>query len=833
MNKKTCIIAAPFATRSGYGDHSRDIIRSLIQVKGDEWNIQLLSLPWGNCPMNSLTVNDNDLTERMIINKRNINIPDIWIQITIPSEFVAQGKYLNIGITAGIETTSFHPKWIQGSNNMDLIIVPSEHSKNVLINTSYEYEDKDGSKKKLKFNKNVEVLFEGLDENIFYKTNEIHKTVNDSLNDVKEKFAFLFVGHWLEGFIGQDRKDVGGLVHTFIESFKNKKDKPALILKTSGANFSEPDLYRIREKLNLITKETSVPIYLIHGDLSPNELNSLYNHNKIKAMVSFTKGEGFCVKDYTKVITQGGLKRIDNIQVGDKVLSHTGNFNKVTQTMNRNYSGYMYQIVPYGGHQMKEEKETFTPNHHIQIYNKGDNSFTWKPVSEVSKDEYVCYPLQNFESDSVINHVNIFDYINTRLITSNQHTSPVDDLFVENGVIKYNHTDKTEKIKPISNKLNLNDQFGKLVGYYLSEGWVSIDSGEIIFSLHENEEKSIAAEIIDSMNQCFGLTNYNIKKYSNKKAITVHFYSKIVSNFFKNFCGSNAKNKFISSVIYNAPFSFKSNLISSLLLGDGYITEKDVEIQLVNNNVLRSLRHILFGLEIISTYRIDTIRKEKKQYSGINFTGDINILKVINEKSFNKLINIINDNHSFCSYSYKKNKRENYIGGRSPFILEDKIVFPIKEINKEYFGGKVYNIAVENDESYTLENFVVHNCRPLLEFASIGKPVIVSNWSGQLTFLSPKYSVLLSGELHPVHQSAFNQEYMGEGSKWFTVNYDEAKRVLRDVYKNYDHYKKMAQKGISHYKGFTWEEMTNELGSILEKYKVPNQLSSDDITLPE
>ncbi len=161
---------------------------------------------------------------------------------------------MNIGITAGIETTSYHPKWIQGSNNMDLIIVPSEHSKNVLINTSYQYEDKNGNKRELKFNRNVEVLFEGIDKNVFYKTNTIHETINESLNNIKENFAFLFVGHWLEGVVGQDRKDVGGLIRTFIESFKNKKEKPALILKTSGANFSEIDLYRTTKKIRFFNK---------------------------------------------------------------------------------------------------------------------------------------------------------------------------------------------------------------------------------------------------------------------------------------------------------------------------------------------------------------------------------------------------------------------------------------------------------------------------------------------------------------------------------------------------------------------------------------------------
>lgn len=323
--KKTCIIAAPFATRSGYGDHSRDVIRSLIKTKEEEWEIKLLSLPWGNCPMNALSDNDGDLIDRMIVDKKNINIPDIWIQITIPSEFVRQGKNLNIGITAGIETTSFHPKWIQGANQMDLVLVPSKHSKQVLEETKYQYkDDKTGENKILQFDKKAEVLFEGVDKNVFYKTNEIHDTVNESLKEVEENFAFLFVGHWMPGLFGQDRKDIGGLINTFIQSFKNKKDKPALVLKISGANFSEIDLNQMYNSIKKIKREQDVSIYLLHGDLTSSEMNSLYNHPKIKAMVSFTKGEGF------------GRPLLEFANIGKPVIA--SNWSGQTDFLNSNYS---------------------------------------------------------------------------------------------------------------------------------------------------------------------------------------------------------------------------------------------------------------------------------------------------------------------------------------------------------------------------------------------------------------------------------------------------------------------------------------------------------------
>ena len=113
---------------------------------------------------------------------------------------------------------------------------------------------------------------------------------------VKEEFNFLFVGHWLQGEIGQDRKDVGMLIKTFLETFKNKKQRPGLILKTSSGNYSIMDRDSILDKIRAIEEsvEGDLPsIYLLHGELSDDEVNILYNHPKVKAHVSFTKGEGY------------------------------------------------------------------------------------------------------------------------------------------------------------------------------------------------------------------------------------------------------------------------------------------------------------------------------------------------------------------------------------------------------------------------------------------------------------------------------------------------------------------------------------------------------------
>ena len=135
-------------------------------------------------------------------------------------------------------------------------------------------------------------MFEGFTENDFGTDVVTHI---DILDGVKENFCFLFVGPWLKGDLGEERKNIGMMIKSFAMAFKNEKVKPALILKTSSATFSIIDREGIISKIrNALGNEYGkVPIYLIHGDMNPNELNALYEHPKVKAMLNFTKGEGF------------------------------------------------------------------------------------------------------------------------------------------------------------------------------------------------------------------------------------------------------------------------------------------------------------------------------------------------------------------------------------------------------------------------------------------------------------------------------------------------------------------------------------------------------------
>jgi len=298
--KKLMLICAPVTSRSGYGDHARDLTLSFI--KHDKYDVKIIDVPWGNCPRNALDKNntsDNDILCRILKEPRMDSQPDVYVDIRIPNEFQQYGK-VNIGVTAGIETTSVSSAWIEGCNKMDLIIVPSEHSKEGFVKALYEKMQTlpDGQQQKvgeLKLEKPIEVLFEGTDEDIYKPIKNVSLNLVD---DIKEDFCFLHVGMWGNGGFGEDRKDISKMIKVFYESFANKKKQPALVLKTNGATFSildrEECLKKINEIKSMFPKDWKLPnVYLLHGSLSTEEMNKLYNHPKVKSFVSFTHGEGF------------------------------------------------------------------------------------------------------------------------------------------------------------------------------------------------------------------------------------------------------------------------------------------------------------------------------------------------------------------------------------------------------------------------------------------------------------------------------------------------------------------------------------------------------------
>mgnify|MGYP000533574006 CR=1 FL=1 len=303
--KRSVVMIAPFNTRSGYGDHARSIYYSIMDR--DDLDIKCIDVKWGSTPRNHLrpeVKRHQKLLSTFVTQDQIKGQPDVVIDIRIPNEFIQGGK-INIGITAGVETDIVSTVFLEGMNKMNFNIVPSKFTADTFNRCIFDkmQDQQNGEKQKIgeiKNEKPIKVLFEGVDTDVYSpkEKHQLEKKLYGELDElIKEEFAYLHVGQWGQQGFGEDRKNIGVLIKSFLKAFSNIPNPPALVLKTNGANFSVLDKDNIKKKIqsvkDMFTGVKLPNIYLIHGDFTIEEMSTLYNHPKIGAFITCTHGEGF------------------------------------------------------------------------------------------------------------------------------------------------------------------------------------------------------------------------------------------------------------------------------------------------------------------------------------------------------------------------------------------------------------------------------------------------------------------------------------------------------------------------------------------------------------
>ena len=278
---KRIIVIGPALSQSGYGEQCRFALRAL-RSKPELFDVYLKPTSWGKTSW--LMPNDKDkewidpIIRKTIYYIQNGGQFDMSLQVTIPNEW-EKITPINIGYTAGIETTKVAPQWIEKSFLMDKIITISNHSKDVFLNTVYDATNEStGQRVKARCETPMDV---------------VHYPVRNHENAGSEfkldyDFNFLTISQW------GPRKNLDNTIKWWVEEFKD--DEVGLVVKTSLMKNSIIDRIHANKRLeNLLAPypERKCKVYLLHGFLSPEELTSLYQEEKIKCFASLTHGEGF------------------------------------------------------------------------------------------------------------------------------------------------------------------------------------------------------------------------------------------------------------------------------------------------------------------------------------------------------------------------------------------------------------------------------------------------------------------------------------------------------------------------------------------------------------
>jgi glycosyltransferase involved in cell wall biosynthesis len=276
MNKKNIVIRAPLLSQSGYGVHSRQILKWLLTREDFSTTSQIVN--WGNTPW-LLNHDAEDGLIGKILDTTNTgrNNFDISFQVQLPNEWDNSLASFNVGVTALVETDKCNTEWIEKINQMDLIIVPSKFVKKTIYDTGIDVTTK------------IIVIGESYHESI-------DKEITPLNLDIDTKFNFLVFGQFTGSLPQTDRKNLFNTIKWLCEEFKDNKDV-GIVFKTNSSRGSVIDKGITTGLVKRLLSEVRIgqypKVHIIHGNMSPCEVAALYKHKKINAIVSATRGEGF------------------------------------------------------------------------------------------------------------------------------------------------------------------------------------------------------------------------------------------------------------------------------------------------------------------------------------------------------------------------------------------------------------------------------------------------------------------------------------------------------------------------------------------------------------
>ena len=718
-----------------------------------------------------------------------------------------------IGIEVA-DSDRLSPYAIRLANMTHAIVVPSNFSKEAFINSGCKVP--------------VYVVPHGISKLFFRPRRYPQHPLIRKLYELKQRDNLIYILFFL---IHSGYRKGAHLVYVVLKEIQKTWKNVVLICKAGG--FGGHDVQLL----------ATLRSHIIVQWFSENDLVDLYDICDIYTL--FSIGGGFeCVPPDTNIICYDGVKPISEVKEGDLVLTHKGRFRRVTKVFKRKYKGKIIEIIPYGFSNISIK---LTPEHPVlAIVRKGrvsksiNSDLMWIRAKELKKGDFVVFPILLAEEREIVYDLAKF----------------VDDkhLVVEDEWLYYSHTgsprftevsykdieriskeskkivctavkvykgeinsisDSVKNVVRLLNELNYEPQYvkikrfvkfdenlAKVIGYYLAEGSISSDGRAVEFSF--GEEPELVEDLVNAIIHAF---NYipSVKQYRNGKVIKVIISSKVIAKFLETLCGKGAHNKRLPPDCYKLDLNTTSWLVWSMILGDGHVKGNKIRYVTTSKNLAFGIYTLLIklGYKPRIEYRVLKPRgsfPESKQWEvGITLPYKVNGKKP-NENPLTP---------RRCDYIMHSNKR--YLDFNRGYMISI-----IREVREVDYDGYVYNLEVEEDNSYVANLVTVHNCNGL-EALSRGLVVLAcekGSWTDYLPdFLLIPYStkVQVFPDANPV-----TSIHCGYG---YQISIPHAIDKLHDVLNNLDDYKARVREywqKVAH--NWTWETVGLKLKNIIDKF---------------
>ena len=272
---KICV-RGPLLSISGYGNHTRQLYRWLSEKTDHELATQIL--PWGITPWYINPELQDGLIGKIMRESVSLEAQqayDVSFQVQLPNEWDPNLARFNVGVTAAVETDICSRAWIQNCNTMNLIVVPSQHTKKTIENSG-------------ELTVPIVVVPEAFPDSI------LQESVPDLDFQPRTSFNFLLFGQITGTNAFSDRKNTFFALKWLAEEFRDDPDV-GIVIKTNHGRNTSIDRHMVQNMLNKVRRElnVNVPVYLLHGAMNDDEVAALYRSETIKCLVAPTRGEGF------------------------------------------------------------------------------------------------------------------------------------------------------------------------------------------------------------------------------------------------------------------------------------------------------------------------------------------------------------------------------------------------------------------------------------------------------------------------------------------------------------------------------------------------------------
>lgn len=393
-----------------------------------------------------------------------------------------------------------------------------------------------------------------------------------------------------------------------------------------------------------------------------------------------------CLLPGEEVVANGSLKKIDEIGIIQRVLTADGSFQNINQIISRDYNGEITKIKT----RFFTEPVRLTSNHPVlstkvkrdyyrQIFTT--DKLEWKEAGSLANGDILLYPI----------------------ITETQDKKKIrfsEILGVEVKKGKARNNQETHTSRRIDDEISVNEKFLRLAGYYLAEGCVTRHGIGFFFNKKEKEY------INDVKNLVGDLFSLEVNLKIDGGVMRIEVFSKLIRDLFHLLFGKYAPNKKIPHWMLFLPSKKQREIIKGLYRGDGCLRDKDFCIVTTSRTLAYQTRDILLRFGIIPSI----VKREKEKLNKLS--GEIGGRKirfnhdkyhiVVGGASLEKMSEILGVHHP------KLTKRKTVC--RHAWIKDNYLYLPIREIERESYKGRVYNLAVDKNNSYIAKNFIVHNC---------------------------------------------------------------------------------------------------------------------------